>query len=213
MKLRLVYKGSSSSGNFGHSGRPGQLGGSASEGGIGEIQYDPNKRMGTMFVRQIVERFTGKPVGQRIYVYGDYSAGFISEAHKFGGRWDSESKSWSFSIEKLDAVKVAFNKFYNDKNKPEIETAKRDQDKEIRAKADQEYRERAAKEPASSKQIDYIAVLLTRYDKASGESPNIKDFEKLSKLRASEVIDMLKSEDLAASMGLFPSGGNISERY
>jgi len=208
----IVIKGGSGSGNFGHGGRPGEVGGSASERGGGGGDYDPNKGMGVMSIRNSVDRLTGQVTGTRVYVWGNYSSGFVSEAHNLGGRWDSGGKCWIFAVEKKDAVKKVFDKFYNEKT-PETETAKYNQDKEIRSKADHEYRERATKEPASSKQVSYIAVLLTRYDKASGGSPNIKDFGEISKLRASEIIDSLKSEEMAASMGLFPRGGDISERY
>lgn len=178
-----------------------------------EHPYDPAKGMGTMSVGMNRE---GK---EALGVSGTYSPGFVTDAHRLGGKWDSYTKTWEFSRDKLDAVRPIFYKHYNRENDPDIRAAhkaaeakKAEQHRKEVAQRQQEYEAKAAKEPATSKQISYIGLLASRYQKASGGQASIRDFGKISKLRASELIDMLKDPEMASSMGLFPGGGGIGIR-
>jgi len=105
----------------------------------------------------------------------------------------------------------------NLKRSQDIQNAKAKVEQERKAaaaaKRDAEYRALADKTPATSNQISYIQSLLTRYINANGTPATIQDFGDISKLRASTIIDMLKTEDLASSFGLFPAGGGGSDVY
>ena len=48
MKIKLTFKGGDGSGNYGHSGRPGKIGGSSDEGGSAPIGWKKLPGSGTM---------------------------------------------------------------------------------------------------------------------------------------------------------------------
>jgi|ERR1035437_9531903 hypothetical protein len=47
-----------------------------------------------------------------ILVKADYSATFVSEAKKLGGKWNGDNKSWDFDIEDEERVKALLRKIF-----------------------------------------------------------------------------------------------------
>lgn len=118
MKLRIVYKGGEGSGNFGHSGRPGKLGGSATGGAKSKFTSSTgggaNKKNPFKLPSIDGMKFGNKKHGRsssRVYNGNDTMEDLIDKFRKTGYKVTSHTGDYaSMYHPNLSGVKIQFHR-------------------------------------------------------------------------------------------------------